>query len=394
LLNTISRKRWDVDRGGSAFLRSMALSVVILCCFGCQRPDATVVRSDVFLESAWKAYKETFISPEGYVWDRFRDGGEVTSEGQSYALLRAAWLGDAETFERVFAWTEANLLRDDGMYSWQWRPGSPGSGEPGRIMDPNTATDADQDIALALIIAARVFERPDYRERAREIVRAVRRGTRLEVGDGWFISAGNWANAQRIMNISYFMPYSYPLFHELDPEGDWLSLRETGYDLLHRIVGMSPTGLLPDFNVVEPDGKVRIIENKQGLHSDFSFDAMRTYWRVAMDCLLHDNPRACADPARTETMARLIARDDRIKARYAIEDGQALSDVVSVSFSGSLLPAFRLFHPPLADALLQAELSQRNLEPILHDPDRYYDLNWIWFGLAADTGLIQRRTPR
>lgn len=373
-------------------LSSMLLATAVLSCLGCQRHDISLVPTDAFLVTAWEAYKETFISPEGYVWDRFRDGGEVTSEGQSYALLRAAWLQDEETFERVFAWTEAHLLRDDGMYSWRWHPGE--GGGAGRIVDANTATDADQDIALALIIAARAFERPDYRERAGEIVRAVRRGTRLEVGEGWFISAGNWANEQRIMNISYFMPYSYPLFHELDPDGGWLILRETGYDLLHRIVAMSPTGLLPDFNVVEPDGTVRMILGKEGLHSDFSFDAMRTYWRVALDCLLHDNPRACADPARTETMARLIARDDRIKARYDIQDGQALSDVVSVSFSGSLLPAFRLFHPPLAEALLQTELSPHNLEPILRDPDRYYDLNWIWFGLAGDTGLIQRRTPR
>jgi endo-1,4-beta-D-glucanase Y len=392
LLNTISSLSQTIGQRNNGILRSVVLTVVILCSFGCQRHDASLVPMDAFLESAWEAYKETFISPEGYVWDRFRDGGEVTSEGQSYALLRAAWLGDAETFDRVFVWTEANLLRDDGMYSWRWHPGDkPGAG---RIVDPNTATDADQDIALALIIAARVFERPDYRDRAGEIIRAVRQGTRLNVSDGWFISAGNWANDQRIMNISYFMPYSYPLFHELDPDGGWLILRETGYDLLQRIVAMSPTGLLPDFNLVEPDGTVRMIVDKEGLHSDFSFDAMRTYWRVAMDCLLHDTPRACADPARTETMVRLIARDDRIRARYNIQDGQALSDVVSVSFSGSLLPAFRLFHPPLAEALLKSELSQRSLEPILRDPDRYYDLNWIWFGLAADSGLIQRRTPR
>jgi hypothetical protein len=39
--------------------------------------------ADRFLETFWEAYKETFISPEGYVRDRFRDGGEVTSEGQS-----------------------------------------------------------------------------------------------------------------------------------------------------------------------------------------------------------------------------------------------------------------------------------------------------------------------
>jgi len=190
------------------------------------------------------------------------------------------------------------------MYSRRWHPGDKGGA--GRVVDANTATDANQDIALALIIAAWAFERPDYRERVGEIVRAACRGSRLEVGDGWFICAGNWANAQRIMNISCFMPSSYPLFHELDPQGGWLIPRETGYDLLRRIVAMSPTGLLPDFNVVGSDGAVCMIVDKEGLHSDFCFDAMRTYWRVTLDCLLHDKPRACADPARTETNVALL----------------------------------------------------------------------------------------
>lgn len=48
-----------------------------------------------------------------------------------------------------------------------------------------TATDADQGIALAMISAARVFDCPDYRDRAGEIFGAMRRRTRLEVGAGW-----------------------------------------------------------------------------------------------------------------------------------------------------------------------------------------------------------------
>ena len=79
---------------------------------------------EAFLGTAWTAYKEVFIRPEGYVWDEARQ--EVTSEGQSYALLRAAWMGDRETFDRVFAWTEAHLARPDGLYSWQWTPHAAG----------------------------------------------------------------------------------------------------------------------------------------------------------------------------------------------------------------------------------------------------------------------------
>ena len=39
----------------------------------------------------------------------------------------------------------------------------------------------------------------------------------------WFPTAGNWANNERLVNLSYFLPYAYPEFDKLDPEGQWLA---------------------------------------------------------------------------------------------------------------------------------------------------------------------------
>ena len=55
-----------------------------------------------FLQASWDAYKDRYLHANGYVLDRTRGNGEVTSEGQSYALLRAAWLDDRAAFARVF----------------------------------------------------------------------------------------------------------------------------------------------------------------------------------------------------------------------------------------------------------------------------------------------------
>src|SRR5206468_11130592 len=126
-------------------------------------------------------------------------GGRVTSEAQSYALLQAAWLRDADTFERVRTWTDDNLKRPDGLYAWLWDPR-----DGGRVIDVNTATDGDTDIAFALVIAADAFNRPDYRAEAQEIVKAIRAHASLRLKTGWFPSAGNWAAAERIANLSYF----------------------------------------------------------------------------------------------------------------------------------------------------------------------------------------------
>src|SRR4029453_14784492 len=170
------------------------------------------------LERLWQHYKKHYVDDAGFVLDHQQQ--RITSEGQSYALLRAAWMRDRATFDRVLAWTEAHLKRPDGLSSWLFSPTAQ------HLLDANTATDADQDIAYALVIAAQAFKAPRYLERAREIVKAVRTVASITWSEHgqhrWFPTAGNWATTERLVNLSYFLPYAYPEFNKLDPEGQWL----------------------------------------------------------------------------------------------------------------------------------------------------------------------------
>src|SRR4029077_8902426 len=101
------------------------------------------------LEEAWAGYKTAFIESDGRVIDPTR-GGITTSEGQGYALLRAVWMGDQQAFATVWHWTATNLeTRPDGPFASLWSGGT--------IADANSASDADSDIALALLYAARRF---------------------------------------------------------------------------------------------------------------------------------------------------------------------------------------------------------------------------------------------
>jgi len=363
------------------FQRRLAVLFFLVFAFmpGCRaKPADSPI--EAFLGTAWTAYKEVFIRPEGYVWDEARQ--EVTSEGQSYALLRAAWMGDRETFDRVFAWTEAHLARPDGLYSWQWTPH-----DGGRVLDANTATDADQDIAFALILAADAFKTPSYRERAKALLRAIRHGEGIDVDGGWVPCAGNWAVADRIINFSYFTFYAYPHFAALDPEGDWLGVRERCYDLLTRFLARNGVLLPADFALVDTAGSFAPVAGRGTLSDDFSFDAMRVYWRVALDCRLNNHPRACTDPARVTSIVDILSRDGQLFTRYAVT-GTKKSHISSVSFYGSIVPALGLFYPQLADALVKKNLSPAALTPLLRDPTRYYDNNWTWFGLAAWSGRL------
>lgn len=329
-----------------------------------------------FLESLWQHYKKRYIDNAGFVLDRHLH--RITSEGQAYALLRAAWMRDKATFDHVLAWTEAHLKRPDGLYSWLYGLAPQG------ILDANTAADADQDIAYALVSATKAFSEPRYLERAKEIVKAVRTVESVEWSENgqrrWFPSAGNWAHNERLINLSYFLPYAYPEFDKIDPAGDWLSVVNAGYDLLVRLLTTEGVMLPPDFMTVDAQGKVRLLADSHPLSGNFSFDAMRVYWRIAMDYVVTGNVRAAADPAHTSALRALIARDGAIFQRYSVS-GTILEAKESLSFYGGTLPALALYYPELAKALLQGKLSRRRLLAISQEGNRYYDLNWVWFGL-------------
>lgn len=317
----------------------------------------------------------------GYVLDRTRGDGEAISEGQGYALLRAAWMCDEPAFDRIFAWVEANLRRPDGLYSWTW------SARTGRLIDFNTATDGDQEIAFALILAAHAFARPELEARARELLVAIRTHEAIEVPGGWFPAAGNWAVAERIVNLSYFIPYAYADFARVDPDGRWDEVTRTGYALLERVLQRPGEVLPPDFMVVNEDGSIAPLPESSKLARDFSFDAMRLYFRVALDCAFTGRPEACDGPLRADALVEMLRRDGAIYTRYATS-GRPLSSDESLSFYGGVLPLLERQAPAYARHLRDGKLSLAELASISTRPDRYYDLNWLWFGIAAAEGLL------
>lgn len=354
---------------------------------GCPRRTGHTWDDPELLSELWTAYTASYIRPQGYVVDPRRRGGAVTSEGQGYALLRAVWSGDEERFRRIFRWTEENLRRDDGLYAWLWAPE-----DGGRVLDRNTASDADQEIAFALVLAAQRFEDETYLNRARELLSAIRTVEAIHVARGWFPAAGDWAVGDRVVNLSYFLPYAYPYFEEVHPEGRWMEALSTGYRLIERSLTDLGAVLPPDFMTVGTDGSVRPVPPESGLSPHFSYDAVRIFWRVALDCRLHDRPRSCADPLRSRAAIRALFRDGTVHTRYS-PSGEALSDEESLSFYGILLPTLRRHAPELARRVVEEKFDSAAIDAMLDEANRYYDMNWVWFGLAADRELILRRTP-
>jgi endo-1,4-beta-D-glucanase Y len=382
-LNALRGGGWRVAAAAAACATVLLVIALPRFCKPCGDAWWSLSTPESRLLSLWSAYKQNYMQPGGDVRDPLR-GGRVTSEAQSYALLQAAWLRDADTFERVRKWTDDNLKRSDGLYAWLWDPR-----DGGRVIDVNTATDGDTDIAFALVIAADAFNRPDYRAEAQQIVRAIRANASLRLKSGWFPSAGNWAAAERIANLSYFAPYAYEYFERLDPGAGWAHAISIGYDLLDQATAR---GELPaDFVAVDGAGALAPLPATSTLNRVFSFDSIRIPWRIELDCRVHRRQRACADPL-VDRLQQIFARDRRLVTRYT-QAGMADATDESLSFYGAVLPAFSRKHPGTADALRRSQLSGRSLSMLRAATNRYYDANWAWFGLAAADGLIVERTP-
>jgi len=128
--------------------------------------------------------------------------GTVTSEAQSYALLRAVWSGDQDTFAQTWAWSKAHLLNSStGLLAWKWNA---------EVIDPHSASDADTDTALALLMAGRRWSNADWLADGNRMVSAIWDHDVVHAGAATFVSAGDWAPTLDTVpvNPSYFAPYA------------------------------------------------------------------------------------------------------------------------------------------------------------------------------------------
>ncbi|MDF2096928.1 glycosyl hydrolase family 8 [Aquibaculum arenosum] len=202
------------------------------------------------LQRSWEVFQEVHVAADGRVVD---DGnaGISHSESQGYTLLLAAELDSPGVFARVWTWTRNNLLiRDDGLVAWRYDPES----QP-PITDVNNASDGDLLIAHALSLAAKRWQRQDYREAAEDLALAIRNNLVREVGPYTLLIPGSEGFDQDdglVVNPSYWIFASLEEMQELDPDPTWQALIDSGRELLRDLIATYP--LIPDWVVVQADG--------------------------------------------------------------------------------------------------------------------------------------------
>lgn len=343
------------------------------------------------LTGSWERYKQEFINTDGRVMDDTLDG-ITTSEGQSYAMLRAVWIDDKEMFDKVWQFTKDNLQHDDdNLFGWKW--GSLGDDNYGFLPDggENSASDADSDIALALIFAGRRWGDQNYINEARDILEDLWEINTVEIDSQRYLLAGNWANYEDeiVMNPSYFAPYAYKIFEEVDDSKDWASLVDTSYEILEksshaRLEDKDGVGLPPDWVAMNKETKALSAPNLENLSTNYSYDAIRVPFRVALDLHWFNEEKA---QRYFESSLSLLKEDYKtnrsLSAMYS-HSGERLADYESPSMYAMSLGYFMNTDSELAREIYQQKVIElySNGVNAFNEDLPYYEQNLLWFGVA------------
>jgi endo-1,4-beta-D-glucanase Y len=329
---------------------------------------------DDVLRQAWVAYVGRFVQPDGRVVDP-KAGGITTSEGQAYAMLRAVWMEDRPSFDRTLTWATDHLnrgVRPDHLWAWKW---------DGRVVDAAFASDADQDAALALLMAARTWSDDSYLQRARAVLADLWDEGTLVAGGRRFLLGGDTLCQRGTcrVNPSYYAPYAYRYFARNDPSHDWLQLVDTSYVLLDRNAALTTTRLPSDWLLLDTATGALALGNEKD--SQYSYDAFRAHWRVRLDGVLFGEERARTYLATALAwLAERYRRDGHLPA-IILQNGEAGADYEALEMLAGVMSALQETAPDVADAM-NARLQGTLSAGFWGDRESYYLQNWAWFGTA------------
>jgi endo-1,4-beta-D-glucanase Y len=378
-------------------LKAILLSIGLACSSALGAAHAEALQFEIpkypsnfkqLLSESWQKFKAEFIDADGRVKETTVK--TVTSESASYALLMAVFEDDRPTFDLIWAWIEANLSNRDlpeyGPFTWSIE-----YADDGRTISNTkheSATDADQDIAFALILASYKWNNDTYRESALSILNRLWERNTVEVLGKRYLTGGDWASKLENprLNPSYFAPYEYRVFSVVDSAHPWMTLVDTSYEVLAQTQPRSRLGLPPDWcDINRKTGA--IIANPFSADTAFSYDAIRVPWRLAFDAQLFGEQRALI---QIQTMSFLL---DSWKQTRAIKGGYSQTGVVTkpeeplVALSCAM-PAISMLDGNAAAEILREKLMARYQDGIFR-PAEIYNNAWAWFSIAATAGLLQ-----
>jgi endoglucanase len=328
----------------------------------------------------WNHYAASFMDGQIRVIDR-DSGDRTTSEGQAYAMFFTLVANDRVRFDKLLRWTELNLAAGslaERLPAWLW--GRSGDGD-WRVLDDNSAADADVWMAYLLFEAGAAWNEPRYTNIAEHLAARIADEEVADIpGIGRMLlpaPRGFHGNGKYRLNVSYLPLQLFVGMGEHHRDGPWTDIAEQIPALVR---ASSPRGFATDWIEVSDAGT--ITPSSHG-----SYDAIRAYLWAGM---LDPETRARTDMLQSLAgMARLVREMEAPPAKISAS-GVADDRRSPVGFSAAVVPYL--------DALGERRLAREQLSRmrsaidgstgLLGRPARYYDQNLALFALGADEGLF------
>ena len=349
---------------------------------------------DARLTQAWQSFKRMALAADGRV-RRGPTGDDATADGQAAALLHAVWMRDRSAFDALWGWTDLALSRRAvhpanpkrmALFASRWSKGN--------IIDWSNSTAADQRIAAALLLAARLWDEPSYVAEAQRILNEVLDEAAISwdvsgvPASGWSITSANAFLKElepTTTSGASLTPAFYRMFAEAGRSTTWLWLLDGAYASLERAASPAGplgagAGLLPGwFSVSRHGGAVGQPVDPTWQSTGFSTEAVSLAWQLALDARWNGDERATR---LLNPTARFLARDLTQRGRLAPayqRDGQPAGGIAAAATSETrqygALAGIASVEPSVTPAL------RAKLEQVLtsSDPDRLLDaMDGLW----------------
>lgn len=204
------------------------------------------------------------------------------SEGQGYGMVLAATMGDKATFDGLWAYAKAHH-NSRGLMGWA-------IDQNGTALDTNAASDGDEDMAYALMMADKRWG--GYWNDLNALVGSMK--TYIVDPTTSVFKSGDWTGSSAlVVHPGYLDPSYYKAFALYLGDASWNSVSDRSYTILANVDARSSangssnasTGLIPDHVKVNGD-------SSSTADYRFSWNAIRGPWRLAKDAVYNCESRA------------------------------------------------------------------------------------------------------
>ncbi len=231
--------------------------------FGTCTLPANASKFSSAIAKAYAVWTKNFVQNDHVVAPE--QNGVISSEAMGYGMLIAAAMGDKTAFDKFYGYVKNNL--SGGLMTW--KNGASGS-----------ATDADEDIAYALLMGNLQWPSGGYKAGADAMIAAIASNDIV----GGKVTGGS--QFKTVFNASYFAPAWYRRFGS-----SFTSVISTTYPLVNTNVSSPTAGIPTDWGNLSDgkptqSGSANVTSEISDPSGAMGYDAARVPWRLGLDACL------------------------------------------------------------------------------------------------------------